>query len=341
MKMSEAIAKVSNRKIIVVGVILLILFISGSIWWWVRSNSRVSTDDARVKGTMTTVSAKVAGRIASLLVAEGDKVSAGQIIATIEKQEYENQVAQAEANLAVAKAKLAAVVSGNRHQEVAQANAQVLKEQALYQNAQKNYERDHTLSAQGAISSQQLDASRAAFVSAEAQYEAAKEQFSLSKEGSRQEDISVAQAVVQQAEAALSNAKIQREDTVIKVPTDGTIGLKSIELGELVSVGKPLFNITNLQDVWIGANIEETAVGKIKLQDRVEFTIDAYPGEMFTGEVIEAGPAAGSQFALLPTENSAGNFTKVTQRLPIKIKPDAGTHVLKPGMSAVITVYVN
>lgn len=340
--MSEAIAKkVSNRKIMIVGVILLIIFISGSIWWWVRSNSRVSTDDARVKGTMTTVSAKTAGRIATLLVQEGDQVSAGQVIATVEKQEYENQAAQAAANLAVAKAKLAAVVSGNRHQEIAQANAKVLQEQALYQNAQKNYERDRTLSAQGAVSSQQLDASRATFVSAEAQYQAAQEQFSLSKEGARPEDISIAEAVVQQAEAALSNAQIQLEDTVIKAPANGTIGLKSIELGELVSVGKPLFNITNLEDVWIGANIEETAIGKIKLQDRAEFTIDAYPGQTFIGEVIEAGPASGSQFALLPTENAGGNFTKVTQRLPIKIKPDTGTYVLKPGMSAVITVYVN
>lgn len=143
-----------------------------------------------------------------------------------------------------------------------------------------------------------------------------------------------------QAEAALNNAKLQLEDTVIKSPTDGTIGLKSVEIGELVVAGQPLFNITNLGDIWIGANIEETYIGKIKLGNPADFSIDAYPGVIFHGKVVEAGPAAGSQYALLPTENTAGNFTKVTQRLPIKIQPDSSDCILKPGMSALITVFV-
>lgn len=338
--MKGNIAQITNYKIMSVGVILIIIFIVGSVCWWIRLNSRVSTDDARVKGTMITVSPKVDGRVAEVLVKEGDAVTQGQVIARLEQREYENQVAQAMANLAVAKAKLAAAISGNRPQEVAQANAKVLEEQALYQNTKRNYDRDVALFQKGAVSSQQLDASEAVYMSAKAQYQASQEQYSLSKEGTRSEDIEVAQAYVEQAKATLENAKIQLQDTVIKAPSDGTIGLKSVEVGELVAVGKPLFNITNLGDIWIGANIEETSVGKINLGNRAEFTVDAYPGETFTGEVIETGPASGSQFAVLPTENSAGNFTKVTQRLPIKIKANATEHVLKPGMSAIITVYV-
>lgn len=199
--MSETIAKVSNRKLVVTTILLVCILISGSLWWWIRSNSRVSTDDARVKGTMTSVSPKVAGRIKELLVAEGDNVKAGQIIAKLENQEYKNQVAQAEANLAVAeanlavaKAKLTAIMSGNRPQEIAQAGAKVQQEEAIYKNTASNYMRDNDLFAQGAISSQKLDSSKASFLSAKAEYESANEQYSLSKEGARSEDIAVVNA---------------------------------------------------------------------------------------------------------------------------------------------------
>lgn len=338
--MSGMREKITNGRLLAVGGILVGLFIAGSVWWWIQSGRVVSTDDARVKGTMTTVSAKVTGRIAEIMVKEGDQVEAGQVLAVVEKQEYENKVAEARANLALAQAKLAEAVTGNRPQEIAQAKVRVVQEKALYENRQRDYARDQALYAQAAISEQQLDAARTQMESAFAQYQAAEEAYSLSQEGARKETIAEQEAAVAQAQAALENARIALADAAVKAPSKGTIGQKSAELGEFVAAGKPLFSITNLEDVWIGANIEETDIGKIALGNRVEFTVDAYSGVAFGGEVIETGPATGAQYALLPTENTAGNFTKVTQRLPIKIQPDASSYVLKPGMSAVIKIHV-
>lgn len=336
--MDQVKAKISNRSMILIVSLLVGILAAGGLWWWIRSGRVVSTDDARVKGTIVAVSAKISGRVEKVLVNEGDTVQAGQIIATLEKQEFEAQVEQATANLEMAKAKLAAVVAGNRHQEVAAANASANQAMANLNNAQKNFERAETLYNQGAISIQQLDTAKTAAEVAEAQYASAKEQYSLSAEGSRPEDIQMAQAQVRQAQAALTNLEIQLANATVKAPVTGTMALKSVEDGEIVSAGQQLFSIANLADVWINANIEETYIGRIKVDQPVEFTIDAFPGKKFTGHVMEVGSATGSQFALLSTENSSSNFTKVTQRLPIKIKADESDYILKPGMSVVVSI---
>ncbi|MDR3562328.1 MAG: HlyD family secretion protein [Negativicutes bacterium] len=336
--MNKVTSRLSNRHMAMIIGVLVAILIAGGLWWWIRASRIVATDDARVKGTIVAVSAKVNGRIDKVLVREGDNVKAGQAIANLEQQEFEAQVDQAKANLAMAQAKLAATVAGNRPQEIAQANATVLQAKANLENSRRNSERDETLYRQGAISVQQRDASKTAYDVAHAQYISSTEQYSLSVEGSRQEDIMLAQAQVQQARAALRNAEIQLADTTIKAPVAGVVALKSVEDGEIVSFGQQLFSISNLSDVWIGANIEETYIGRIKVGQQVGFTIDAYPDKKFSGQVIEVGPASGSQFALLPTENTSANFTKVTQRLPIKIKAEESDCVLKPGMSAIINI---
>lgn len=340
-KIEKTSTRLSNRHMVIIVGLLLAVFAAGGCWWWIRAGRIVSTDDARVKGTIVALSAKVNGRIEKVLVNEGDYVKAGQIIAKVEQQEFDAQVEQARANLTMAEAKLAAALAGNRPQEIAQANAVVLQAKANMENSRRNSERDEELYQKGAIAVQQRDASKTTYDIARAQYLSATEQFSLGVEGPRQEDIQVAKALVQQARAALKNVEIQLSDTAIKAPVSGVIALKSVEDGEIVSFGQHLFSISNLSDVWIGANIEETYIGRIKVGKHVEFTIDAYPDKKFTGEVIEVGPAAGSQFALLPTENTSANFTKVTQRFPIKIKAEESDYVLKPGMSAVINVITN
>lgn len=324
--------------IIVIGLLLFILSIGG-IWWWFRSNRMVSTDDARVKGTITAVSAKVNGRIEKVFVKEGDHVEAGQIIAVIEKREFKAQVNQNKANLATAQAKLAETIAGSRPQEIAQANASVLQAKANLENADKNNERNKVLYGKGAISAQQRDSAQTEHNVAYAQYLSAVEQYNLREEGSRSEDVQMAQAQVEQAQAALDDAQIQLEETVIKAPVSGDIGMKSVEEGTVVASGEQLFSICDLADIWIEANVEETYIGRIKIGQYVEFTIDAYPDKKFIGQVIALGPAANSQFALLPTENSSANFTKVTQRLPVKIKVSESNYIFKPGMSAYINIY--
>ena len=336
---TENTAKNKKKIYAIVGVIASVL-LGGGIWWWIHSSGVVSTDDARVKGTIVSVSSRVSGRVEELLVNEGDEVQAGQILAKLDSRELAAQAAQAKANLSAAQAKLAGLKAGSRPQQIAQAEAGTAQASANLENARKAYERAEALYQQGAISAQQLDSAQTALALAEAQYSAAGQSLSLTAEGARVEDIQAAEAQVEQAAAALKNAELQLDNAVIKAPLTGVIALKSVNIGESVTSGQPMFNIANLNDVWVAANIDETHVGKIRVGETVDFTIDAYPGTTFTGEVKEVGAATGSQFALLPTENTSGNYTKVTQKLPVKIKVTPGEKILKPGMSAIVSIHV-
>jgi multidrug resistance efflux pump len=331
----------NNKKIILISAILGVLLIGGGLWWWIRAAGMVSTDDARVKGAIVTVSSRVSARVEELLVNEGDQVQAGQVIAKLESKELEAQYLQAKANLAAAEAKLAGLKAGSRPQQIAQAGAGSAQAEANLDNARKGYERMAMLYEKGAISAQQLDAAQTTLQVAQAQYEAADQSLNMTQEGSRIEDVQVAEAQAEQAAAALKNAQLALDNAVIKAPGDGVVAVRSVDAGEGVTVGQSLFNIVNLHDIWVAANIDEGDVGKITIGQTVDVTIDAYPGKTIKGEVSEVGAATGSQFALLPTENTSGNYTKVTQKLPVKIKvPESQSYILKPGMSAVITIHV-
>ncbi len=331
----------NKKKLLAIAGLILAVIVCGGAWWWLKYAGIVSTDDARVKGTIVTVSSQVSARIEELLVQEGDEVQVGQVIAKLDSKELEAQVAQAKANLATAQAKLAGIKAGNRPQQVAQAGAAIEQAAANLENARKMYERTEALYQKGAVSAQQLDTAQAALSVAQAQYHAASESYSLTAEGARAEDVQAAAAQVEQAAAALKNAELQLEHAVIKAPITGVVAVKSVNIGESVSVGQPVVNIANLKDVWVAANIDETYVGKIHTGQSVEYTIDAYPSQTFTGQVSEVGAATGSQFSLLPTENTSGNYTKVTQKLPIKIKVSNNeAYALKPGMSAIVSVHV-
>lgn len=333
--------KISKTKLMIIGIVVVAIVASGGVWWWIRSGKIVSTEDARVKGTIASISTKVPGRIETILVKEGDSVEAGQMIAKVESAELEVQAAQAKANLSAAQAKLAGIKAGNRPQQIAQTGAAVAQAEANLKNSQSNSQRSDTLYEQGAISVQQRDTSQNALLVAEAQYDGAIQAYNLSVEGARMEDIQVAEAQVEQAAAALQNVQLQLDNTEIKASVAGVIAVKSVEIGEIVAVGQPLFNITDLDDVWVAANIEETYIGKVQVGQTVEVAVDAYPGKKFKGQVVEVGSASASQFALLPTESTSGNFTKVTQRLPIKMKVlDTGEYILKPGMSAYVSISV-
>lgn len=320
---------------------MAVLLGSGGIWWWVSASGKVSTDDARVKSNIVNISAKVSGQVQEMRVKEGDTVEAGQVLAKVDSKALEIQVEQAKANLASAQAKLASLQAGSRPQQVAQSQAGVQQTAASLENARKNYERAAELYEEGAMSAQQRDTALTALQVAEAQHKAASESYSLVAEGASAEDIQFAQAQVAQAAAALKSAQLQLDNSTIVSPVSGVIAKKAVDEGEIIAVGQPLFSITNPADSWIEANIEETSIGKIQLGQPVDVNVDAYPHKTFRGEISEVGAATGSQFALLPTENASGNFTKVTQRLTVKIRvPDTGGAVLKSGMSAVVGIRI-
>ncbi|MBP2626017.1 MAG: secretion protein HlyD family protein [Firmicutes bacterium] len=332
-----------NKKkkwMIVAGAFLGIFAIVGG-WWWMKSSGIVSTDDASVKNNIVRISAKVAGQVEESVVKEGDIVQVGQVLAKVDSKAFRIQVEQAQANLASAQAKLDSLKAGNRPQQLAQSEASVEQSSASLENARKNYERIEALFNTGAISAQQKDAAFTALKVAESQEKAAYQGYSLISEGATEQDIRYAEAQVAQAVASLKSAQLQLDNSVIVTPIAGIVAKALVDQGEIISAGQPIFSITNPDDSWIEANIEETAIGKVQVGQAVSFKIDAYPGKEFRGEVIDVGTATGSQFALLPADNTSGNFTKVTQRLSVKIKvTDAGNAVLKPGMSAVVDIHV-
>lgn len=329
----------NNRKTMIAGAIMcLLLVVSG--WWLISSNGKISTDDARVKNNIINVGAKVPGQVEEILVKEGDYVEAGQIIAKIDSVSLQIQVEQAQANLTSAQAKLASLQAGNRPQQVAQSQASVEQTVANLDNARKNYQRASSLYEEGAMSAQQRDTAQTALKVAQAQYDAAADGLSLVSEGATEQDKQIAMAQVAQAAAALKNAQLQLNYSLIKAPVSGIVAKVPFDPGEMVSVGQTLFSITDPADAWVEVNIEETDIGKVQIGQRVDFKVDAYPSKTFKGEVAEVGAATGSQFALLPSDNATGNFTKVTQRITARVKVlDANNTVLKPGMSAVVDIH--
>lgn len=335
----SALKILNNRKTATIAGSIIALLLVASGWWWISSSGKVSTDDARVKNNIVNVSTKVPGQVEELLVKEGDHIEAGQVIAKIDSASLKIQVEQAQANLASAQAKLASLEAGNRPQQVAQSQASVEQATANLDNARKNYERAANLYQDGAMSAQQRDSAQTALKVAQAQYDAAEQGFSLVNEGATAQDRQFAEAQVAQAAAALKNAQLQLNNSVIIAPISGTVAKASIDPGEMVSVGQTLFSITNPADAWVEVNIEETDIGKVQVGQQVDFKIDAYPGKSFKGEVAEVGAATGSQFALLPSDNTSGNFTKVTQRITVKVRViDNNNMELKPGMSVVADI---
>lgn len=342
---------------VVIGVLFffLLIGIAGGSWWWYLSTKYVSTDDARISGTIVSASAKIPGRITEVLVKEGEQVKSGQVVARIDAREVGAQQAQAKAAVAAAKAKYEELIAGSRPQEIGQARAGVGQAQAgvdqaraNLDNAAKNYERMQALFRQGAISTSQLDNAQTAYTVAKEALQvsqegvnAAGEKLDLSVVGTREEAIRGAAAQLAQAEAALESMMVLGDYTSIVSPVTGTVALKSVNQGEVVAAGQPLFSIVDPNDVWLSTRIEETKLGKIRVGEKVEYTIDGYPGRTFEGTVYDISAAANSVFALIPTENASGNFTKVTQRIGVKITlPKDSEAVFRPGMSAVVKIHL-
>lgn len=347
-----------GKQRMIAGILIFFLAVglAGGGWWWYQTTKYISTDDARVSGTIVSVSAKLPGRVSEVLVKEGQQVQAGQVLARIDTREVAAQKAQAEAALAAAKARYEEVLAGSRPQEinqaragVDQAKAGVDQAKANLENASKNNDRMQQLYNQGAISSSQRDNAETAYLVAKESLRAAQEsanaagqKLDLTIAGSRDETIKAAAAQVKQAEAALDAVNVTEDNTIITAPVSGSVALKSVNPGEVVAAGQPLFSVTDLNDVWVNARIEETKIGKVKIGQTVEYTVDGYPGRTFSGTIYDIGTAVNSVFSLIPTENSSGNFTKVTQRIPVKITlPQDTGFIFRPGMSAYIKISVN
>jgi len=306
---------------VIMGVVLVALAALG-VRRWIFSLSHQSTDDAQVDGHIVPILPKVGGFVTEIRVDENQRVRVGDTLVVLDDRDYKVRLAQAEADLAVA---LAGVSNRTR---VGQAEAQVEQAQANALKAHADLDRLRPLAEQDIVSKQQLDAAEAASRAADAALAAA------------QAALVGADARVGAARAARDQAALNLSYTRLTAPASGVVSKKTVELGQLVQAGQPLMSVVPLEDVWITANLKETQIADVKPGEPVDFTVDAYPGLHFRGHVESLSPATGARFSLLPPDNATGNFTKVVQRVPVRIRPDKAdpVHPLRPGMSVVVTI---
>jgi len=338
---------------------------------WEGGKPEQITDDAYVRGDITPLSTKVSGIVREVRVSDYQTVHQGDVLVQLDDADYQAHVAEATAAVAAAKA----AIENNRRQKLlqqakidhaiageSQAQAEINAAQAGISAAQADLDRtlperrrQEGLMETNATTRQKVEqavaaeqGSRAQLLSRQASLEQAKAALSSSRSAieaerrglnvlSSQENQLLAD--LQAKEAALTLARVNLGYTKIQAPGDGTVGERQVRPGQLVSPGTQVISFVS-KVKWIQANYRETQLTNMKVGDAAEVRIDAYPGKTFRGKVVEIAPASGSQFALLPPDNATGNFTKVVQRVPVKIVLDDSDLVstLRPGLSVIATV---
>ena len=345
----------SKRRIIlpIVGVLVL----AALIWafkQWSYGRSHESTDDAAVDGHLIPVLAKVSGYVQKVTVQDNSHVAADSMLVLIDPSEYQVRLAQAEADFAAAQATAGSGGStGQAGAQVATATsqhaalgAQIDAARANAQKAHADLERYRQLANQQIVSKQQLDAAQAAAETADANVAALQRQASAAGATvtNAQAGVRLAEARLLAARAARDNAQLQLGYTHVGAPASGIVSRKQVEVGQLVQAGQPLLTMVSDTGVFVTANMKETQLGDICIGQPVEFDVDAYGGATAQGVVESLAAATGSKFALLPPDNATGNFTKVVQRVPVRIRitKDLGpARPLRPGMSVNVHVSTN
>jgi membrane fusion protein, multidrug efflux system len=335
---------------IIVGVFALALGIWG-LNRYLYSRNHVSTDNAQVDGHITLISPRVAAFVHRILVDDNQHVAAGDTLVVLDDRDLKVRLEQAEAELRAAEAAVGSRGRAGQAQaelqatraQAASVQASVEVAEADYKKAAADVERYRTLAAQKIVSAQQLDAAEAAATAAAAQLEAARRQASAagSQVSASGAAVRSADARLAAAEAAVDNARLQLSYAYITAPVAGIVARRNAETGALVQVGQTLMSIVPDENVWVTANLKETQLTNIRVGDRAEFTVDAYPGRKFEGRVESLSPATGARFSLLPPDNATGNFTKVVQRIPVRIavdQPSGASVPLRPGMSVDVTI---
>jgi membrane fusion protein (multidrug efflux system) len=337
-----------RRVVLAIVALLAILGITWGVKQWLYGRAHESTDNAQVDGHLVPVLAKVSGYVTAVNVAENDRVRQDSTLVRIDEREYAVKLAQADADLAAARASAGggglagqaqAAVQNATGQEAA-LTASVAAARANAVKAEADLRRMRELVDKQVVSRQQLDAAQAAADAARAQLVAAQNNVGAAGAGvaNAQAGVRLAQARLGAAQAARDNAQLQLSYTRVTAPVSGIISRKQVEVGQLVQAGQPLLTIVSDTGVWVTANFKETQLHDLKVGQDVDLEIDAYGGVTAKGKVESVSAATGAKFALLPPDNATGNFTKVVQRVPVRIKVTEGLgkdRPLRPGMSVV------
>ena len=298
-----------KKRFILPVMFLLLVAVLVAVYWYMFLRDFVSTDDAYVDANQVDVSTKILGRITELSTDEGDTVREGDLLVQLDDSDLKAQEAQ-------------------EIQNIAQSEQNVSLTEVALQLAEDDYNRTQSLYQDSIATWDQFDRKEKAFRMAQAQNRIALAQVNTSK-------------------AKLSVVQTQLQNTRITSPMNGVVAKKWVMPGDVVQPGESIFSLYNLDNIWITANFEETKLSSIHLGDPAEISVDAHPNIKFRGKVLLIGAVTASQFSLIPPNNASGNYTKVTQRVPIKIsieKPSGSNELnsilLLPGMSVEVKIRI-
>ena len=331
----------------VVIIAVLLAFIAFACSRLFHFGSAEYTDDAQVYRHITPINARVGGFIKEIRFEDYQKVKKGDTLIIIEDAEYRLQLAQAEAGLRGSKSGSQAITAGMNTTQAGVKAAQAGIDEARIQmeNARKDYERFTQLLAKEAVTQQQFDNVKTAYETAKARYERARNQQEatasvLGEQSSRLGQTTAGESI---AEAQLNLARLNLSYTIIIATCDGTMSRKDIHEGQLVQPGQQLARIVDDNQVWVVANYRETQMKHIAVGNKVEFTADAIKGVTFNGEVEAIAGGTGSAFSPIPVDNATGNFVKVEQRVPVRIKlnsdQNADVKKLLAGLNVEVEVF--
>ncbi|WP_443937252.1 HlyD family secretion protein [Pedobacter sp. MW01-1-1] len=340
-----------KKKSIVIPIILGVLVVIGAIFGiteWNYYSKHVDTDDAQIDGDISPVVARVGGYVQQINFEENTHVTEGSILVKLDDQDFKVRLEQALSGQKGASAGVgvteAQIIATQANTSTAKSNVEAAR--VKLNLAQKDYARYANLVKDGSITQQAFDQAKATKESAEAAYQAAQDQYTaaVKQVGTSSSQLAVNNTVISQRQSDVDFAKLQLSYTEIKAPTTGIVSKKNVQKGQLVQAGQTLFSIVNDGSIYVTANFKETQLEKIKTGSKVEIEVDAYPNEKIEGEVYNFSPITGAKGSLLPPDNATGNFVKVVQRIPVKIKIHPSKELLaklRPGMSVKASVSTN
>ena len=331
----ETVKKEKNKKVYIPLILIIILILGGGINWYVDFMKYIKTDDAHVEADNVAISSKMMGRINEEFIKEGDSVKQGQLLVVLDSLDLAAQKNQAiagklqtEASIAQAEAKYQYDLINNKVSEIS------------LSKAQEDFTRAKSQLKGDVITKEQYDHAVKTLETAQAQLDASRSQAKVSNA-----QIKSTQSAVASADAQINVIQSLLNNTKLYAPCDGVVGKRWLLPGDIAQPGQSIFTIINDRNLWISIYLEETKMEKLHKGQSAIFTLDSYPDATFTGKIINIGSNTAAQFSLIPASNASGNFTKVTQRIQIKISIDGMTEGKKlsdypvlSGMSAIVKI---
>jgi len=331
----ENVKKEKNKKVYIPLILIIVLILGGGINWYIDFIKYIKTDDAHVEADNVAISSKMMGRISQEFIKEGDSIKAGQLVVVLDSLDLvaqKNQALagklQAEAAIAQAEAKYQFDLTNNKVSEIS------------LSKAQEDFARAKSQVKGDVITKEQYDHTVKTLETAQAQLDASRSQAKVSNA-----QIKSTQAAVANAEAQINVIQSLLNNTKLYAPSDGVVGKRWLLPGDIAQPGQSIFTIINDRNLWVSIFLEETKMEKLHTGQPAIFTLDTYPDATFTGKIINIGSNTAAQFSLIPASNASGNFTKVTQRIQLKISIEGMTdgkkltaYSILSGMSAVVKI---